>query len=292
MTDTDIRRNVQAVPELPEVEAFVRAQHERLVGYVVDSVPVKHFATVKTIDPPVGALVGREVTGLRRRAKRLLLDVDEGLTVVIHPMGGGKLSMLDKHPKSSVFALAFDSGLELSLSEPGSKRRAAVWIVDAAGLEQLFEGTGPEPLDPSFTVDVLRGRLEARPGQLHAWLRDQRAVAGIGRAFANEILWTAQLSPFARTATLSDADVVRLHEAITGVLSDAVERLVPLSKDGLASHSKRGHAVHDKLGQPCPRCGDEIRRVSFEEHTVYYCARCQTGGRVLADRRLSRLLRD
>jgi len=280
------------VPELPEVEAFVVAQRDRLAGHAVSAVPVKHFATVKTIDPPVDALAGRSVTGLGRRAKRLLLQVEGDLTVVIHPMGGGRLGVSDKHPKSTVFAVAFDNGLELALSEPGSKRRAAVWLVDAAGVDALFDGTGPEPLDPAFTVEVLRERLEARPGQLHAWLRDQRAIAGIGRAFANEILWTAQLSPFARTATLGEPEIARLHEAIVGVLSDAVERLVPLSKDGLVAHAKRGHAVHDKLGQPCPRCGDEIRRVSFEEHTVYYCARCQTGGRVLADRRLSRLLRD
>jgi formamidopyrimidine-DNA glycosylase len=280
------------VPELPEIEAFVLAQRGRIEGRTVEAVPVAHFATVKTIDPPMKEISGREVTGLRRRAKRLLLEVDGGLTVVIHPMSAGKLGVGDNHPRSTVFAVRFDDGLELSLSEPGSKRRAAVWLVDPAGLEQLFDGTGPEPLEPGFTVDVLRERLDARPGQVHAVLRDQRVVAGIGRAFANEILWAAKIGPFARTATLDEDDLARLHQAITGVLGDAVERLVPLSKDALVKHAKRGHAVHDRLGEPCPRCGDEIRRVSFEEHTVFYCPRCQTGGRVLADRRLSRLLRD
>ena len=116
------------MPELPEVEAFVVAQRDRLAGHAVAGVPVKHFATVKTIDPPVDALAGRSVTGLRRRAKRLLLEVEGDLTVVIHPMGGGRLGVSDKHPKSTVFAVAFDNGLELALSEPGSKRRAAVWL--------------------------------------------------------------------------------------------------------------------------------------------------------------------
>jgi formamidopyrimidine-DNA glycosylase len=280
------------VPELPEIEAFVLAQRRRIEGRTVDAVPVAHFATVKTIDPPMNDIAGREVMALRRRAKRLLLDVEGGLTVVIHPMSAGKLGVGDNHPRSTVFAVRFDDGLELSLSEPGSKRRAAVWLVDPAGLEELFGGTGPEPLDPGFTVDALRERLDTRPGQVHAVLRDQRVVAGIGRAFANEILWAAQIAPFARTATLDEDDLARLHQAITGVLGDAVERLVPLSKDALVKHAKRGHAVHDRLGEPCPRCGDEIRHVSFEEHTVFYCPRCQTGGRVLADRRLSRLLRD
>jgi formamidopyrimidine-DNA glycosylase len=280
------------MPELPEIEAFVRAQRERLVGGVIESVPVAHFATVKTIDPPVTSLVGGRVRELSRRAKRLLVGVGDELTVVIHPMSAGRLAVGESHPRSTVFALRLESGLELALSEPGSKRRAAVWIVDPIGLAALFEGTGPEPLDASFTVEALRDALDARPGQLHAVLRDQHAVAGIGRAFANEILWEARLSPFLRTRTLDDEQLGRLHAAIVGVLSDAVERLQPLSRDGLVAHAKRGHAVHDRLGQPCPRCGDDIRRVSFEEHTVFYCPRCQTGGKVLADRRLSRLLRE
>jgi formamidopyrimidine-DNA glycosylase len=127
---------------------------------------------------------------------------------------------------------------------------------------------------------------------LHAFLRDQRAIAGIGRAFANEILHAAMLSPYARGAALEPEEVARLHAAITGVLSSAVTRLVPLSGSGLTTKSDRGYAVHDRLGQPCPRCGDAIRQVSFEEHTVFYCPTCQTGGRPLADRRLSRLLRE
>jgi formamidopyrimidine-DNA glycosylase len=141
-------------------------------------------------------------------------------------------------------------------------------------------------------VEALRRAMAEHPHQLHGFLRDQRAVAGIGRAFANEILHAAMLSPYTRTAVLSDAEVERLHIAITGVLSAAVERLVPLSADGLTTKKDRGYAVHDRGGELCPRCGDTIRTVSFDDYTVFYCATCQTGGKPLADRRLSRLLRE
>ena len=159
-------------------------------------------------------------------------------------------------------------------------------------LEQELAHIGPEPLDPSFTVDVLAHAAQEHPHLLHGFLRDQRAIAGIGRAFANEILHAAMLSPNTRSAKLDAAELERLHTAIVGVLGAAVERLVPLSTKGLTSKAGRGYVVHDREGAPCPRCGDRIRTVSFDEYTVYYCATCQTGGRVLADRRMSRLLRD
>ncbi len=178
------------------------------------------------------------------------------------------------------------------MAEAGHKRRAGVWLLRPDALAAELAHIGPEPLDPAFTPAALRAALEARPHQLHAFLRDQRAIAGIGRAFANEILHAAMLSPYQRSATLSDEELGRLHAAIVGVLGAAVERLVPLSSAGLTTKADRGYAVHDRLGQPCPRCGEAIRQVSFDEHTVFYCPACQTGGRVLADRRLSRLLRE
>jgi formamidopyrimidine-DNA glycosylase len=167
-----------------------------------------------------------------------------------------------------------------------------VWLLRPNALAAELAHIGPEPLDPAFTPAALRATLEAHPHQLHAFLRDQRAIAGIGRAFANEILHAAMLSPYQRSATLSDEELARLHAAITSVLGAAVERLVPLSGAGLTTKADRGYAVHDRLGQPCPRCGEAIRHVSFDEHTVFYCTACQTGGRILADRRLSRLLRE
>ncbi|MGZ4431762.1 MAG: Fpg/Nei family DNA glycosylase [Gaiellales bacterium] len=281
------------MPELPELEAFVIAQADRLRGEPIESVPVAHFATVKTIAPPITSLAGCRFTGVTRRAKRLLFPTDAGHVLMLHLMSAGRLTVgAAKRPGSAVLAVRFASGVELVMSEPGSKRRAAAWLLTPEALEAELAGIGPEPLDPAFTVDILAEALRARPHQLHAFLRDQRAVAGIGRAFANEILHAARLSPFARTAALTPEEIEGLHAAITGTLAAAVERLVPLSSAGLTAKAGRGYAVHDRLGLPCPRCGNEIRRVSFDEHTVFYCAECQTGGRILADRRLSRLLRE
>ena len=280
------------MPELPELEAFVIAQREAFTAEPVAAVPVAHFATLKTIDPPIQSLAGQRFTSLGRRAKRILLQAEGGDTLLLHLMSAGKLTVGGKRAKSAVLAVTFASGLELVMSEAGSKRRAAVWLMRPDALGAELDHLGPEPLDPAFTPEVLAERLEARPHQLHAFLRDQRAVAGIGRAFANEILWAAMLSPYQRGQTVSDDELVRLHGAITGVLGTTVDRLVPLSTAGLTTKADRGYAVHDRLGQPCPRCGDTIRRVSFEEHTIFYCPTCQTGGRTLADRRLSRLLRE
>ena len=268
------------------------AQREALTAEPIESVPVAHFATTKTIDPPIQSLAGQRFTAVGRRAKRLLFTADGGDTMMVHLMSAGKLVVGGKRTKSSMLVVAFESGRDLIMSETGHKRRAGVWLLRPDALAAELDHIGPEPLDPSYTVDVLAGSLEARPHQLHAFLRDQRAVAGIGRAFANEILWAAMLSPYQRSAALGDEDVARLHAAITGTLGAAVERLVPLSGSGLTTKADRGYAVHDRLGEPCARCGDAIRRVSFDEHTVFYCPTCQTGGRVLADRRLSRLLRE
>ncbi|MDX6545390.1 MAG: formamidopyrimidine-DNA glycosylase [Gaiellales bacterium] len=280
------------MPELPELEAFVRAQHDRLCAQPIEAVPAAHFATVKTIEPPIASLVGHRFVDVRRRAKRLLFVTDAGPVLMLHLMSAGRLSVAPTRPKSAVLAVVFADGLQLAMSEPGSKRRAGAWLLEPAALEAGLDHLGPEPLDPGFTVAALRNQLEQHPHQLHAFLRDQRAIAGIGRAYANEILHAARLSPYARGATLSDEQLTRLHEAITGLLAAAVERLVPLSQAGLATKAKRGYAVHDRAGEECPRCGNEIRFVSFDEHTLYYCPTCQTDGRVLADRRLSRLLRE
>jgi formamidopyrimidine-DNA glycosylase len=280
------------MPELPELEALVRAQRERLCSSPIESVPVAHFATVKTIDPPIASLAGGRFVDVRRRAKRLLFDTDSGAVLMLHLMSAGRLSVGDARPRSAVLAVAFTDGVQLAMSEPGKKRRAGAWLLAPQAVEAELAHLGPEPLDPEFTVDALRRALAEHPHQLHAFLRDQRAIAGIGRAYANEILHAAQLSPYARSATLSDEELIRFHAAITSLLADAVERLVPLSGAGLATKAARGYAVHDRAGEECPRCGNEIRFVSFDEHTLYYCPTCQTDGRVLADRRLSRLLRE
>jgi formamidopyrimidine-DNA glycosylase len=280
------------MPELPELEAFVRAQRDRLTAEPVAAVPVAHFATVKTIDPPLSSLAGDRFADVRRRAKRLLFETDSGSVLMIHLMSAGRLAVGPSHPKSAVLAIRFDDGTELAMSEPGSKRRAGAWLLTPEALEAELAHIGPEPLDPSFDTEALRRQLSDHPHRLHAFLRDQRAIAGIGRAYANEILHTARLSPYAMGPQLDDDELQRLHDAIVSELDEATERLIPLSASGLATKASHGYAVHNRLGDQCPRCGNEIRQVSFDEHTIYYCPTCQTGGRVLADRRLSRLLRD
>ena len=281
------------MPELPELEAFVRVWHDPLTAKPIAAVPAAHFATVKTIDPPISSLAGDRFVDVRRRAKRLLFETASGPVMMIHLMSAGRLAVGPSHTKSAVLAIAFEGGMELSMTEPGSKRRAGVWLLSPEALAAELEHIGPEPLDPGFDVEALRAALEAHPHRLHAFLRDQRAIAGIGRAYANEILHRARLSPYAMSSSLSDEELERLHDAIVGELSEATEAMIPLSGNGLAGKAKRsGHAVHDRLGEQCPVCGNEIRYVSFDEHTIYYCPTCQTGGRVLADRRLSRLLRD
>ena len=280
------------MPELPELEAFVIAQRERLTAEPIEAVPAAHFATVKTIDPPVSSLVGQRFAGVGRRAKRLLFTAEDGNTLAIHLMSAGTLAVTAKPARSAVLTVRFASGTCLVMTEGGSKRRAGAWLWTPAQLEAELGHLGPEPLDPRFDVGALRDAMAAHPHPLHGFLRDQRAVAGIGRAFANEILHAAMLSPYTRTAVLSDEEVARLHAAITGVLGGAVERLVPLSGKGLTTKADRGYAVHDRAGEPCPRCGDRILRVSFDDYTIFYCPTCQTGGKPLADRRLSRLLRE
>jgi formamidopyrimidine-DNA glycosylase len=280
------------MPELPELEAFVIAHREGLCAEPIEAVPAAHFATVKTVDPPVASLVGQRFAAVGRRAKRLLFTAEDGNTLVVHLMSAGRLAITAKRPRSAVLAIRFESGTCLVMTEGGSKRRAGAWMWTPDQLRSELAHLGPEPLDPRFDVAALERALAEHPHQLHGFLRDQRAVAGIGRAFTNEILHAAMLSPYARTSSLSDDDTARLHAAITGVLAAAVERLVPLSRDGLTTKADRGYTVHDRAGAPCPRCGDRIRTVSFDDYTVFYCATCQTGGKPLADRRLSRLLRE
>lgn len=265
------------MPELPELEAFVIAQREALTAEPIAALPVAHFATTKTIDPPLASLAGQRFTAVGRRAKRLLFTAEDGNTLQVHLMSAGRLAVGAKRLKTAMLVVQFESGRELMMSESGHKRRAGVWLLRPDALAAELAHIGPEPLDPAFTTAALAETLTAHPHQLHAFLRDQRAIAGIGRAFANEILHAAMLSPYQRSATLADAEVERLHAAITGVLHAAVERLVPLSGNGLTTKADRGYVVHDRLGEPCPRCGEAIRSAGQGEQnrTTYWCPGCQ-----------------
>jgi formamidopyrimidine-DNA glycosylase len=236
-----------------------------------------HIATLKTFAPPLRELDGRLLEGARRRGKNLLFPVEGAdLVLRVHLMSAGRLRYIPpggKTPKTSMFRLRFSDGGELILTEGGKKKRAGVWLVSS------------EQLDLELDTAALREILARERRQLHPLLRDQRAIAGIGRAHANEILLRARLSPFKASTELSEEEVERLSTAVREDLTRALELREQGKGDPVV------YLVHNRLGEPCPQCGTPIARVDFEEHTIYYCPSCQTGGRLLKDRRLSRLLR-
>ena len=275
------------MPELPEVEAWRRALNDPVSAFPIVKAGPAHVATLKTFDPPLSALEGRKLAGAERRAKRLLFPTaEDDLVLLVHLMTAGRLKLLqfgERGPKTPAFQLVFEGGSRLVLTEAGSKKRAGVWLLTREEVEQELAHLGPEAL--GLGADRLGKILSAESRRLHSLLRDQRVIAGIGRAWANEILHRAQLSPFALSRDLGPEEVERLAAATDEELARGLE----LRERG--ANDARTYRVHDKLGEPCHVCGTPIARVDYEEHTVYYCPECQTGGRLLKDRRLSRLLR-
>jgi formamidopyrimidine-DNA glycosylase len=275
------------MPELPEVEAWVQALDPLVSRAPIEIARSGHIATLKTFDPPSSALAGRSFSGSRRRGKNLLFPTDDGeLVLRVHLMSAGRLRYLPlgkKGPKKPMFQVRFTDGGQLLLTEAGSKKRAGVWLLTPAALDAELGHLGPDALDVDAAALAEILRRERR--QLHPLLRDQRALAGIGRAHANEILWEAHLSPFRISAELGDDEVETLATAVHADLTRGLE--LRLAGKGDADV----YRIHGHFGEPCPRCGETLRRVDFEEHTITYCPSCQTGGRILKDRRLSRLLR-
>ena len=275
------------MPELPEVEAWVRELDPLVSRSPIEKAGPAHIATLKTFAPPLTELHGRRFEGARRRGKNLLFPVEGAdLVLRVHLMSAGRLRYVPpggKTPKTSMFRLQFSDGGELILTEGGKKKRAGVWLVSSEQLDEDLGHLGPDALE--LDSAALREILTRERRQLHPLLRDQRAIAGIGRAHANEILLRARLSPFKASTELSDDEIERLSEAIHEDLTRALE----LREQGKGDPAV--YLVHNRLGEPCPQCGTPIARVDFEEHTIYYCPSCQTGGRLLKDRRLSRLLR-
>ena len=275
------------MPELPEMEAWRRELDDPVSAFPIAKAGPAHIATLKTFDPPLAALEGRKLAGAERRAKRLLFPTEDGeLVLLVHLMTAGRLKYLgfgEKRPKTPAFRLAFEGGAELILTEAGKKKRAGVWLLPPEAVEQELGHLGPEAneVDAAQLGEILSG--ESR--RLHSLLRDQRVIAGIGRAWANEILHAAKLSPYALSRDVAPDEVERLADAMRSEL----ERGLELRERGASD--ARTYRVHRKLGEPCYVCGTPIAQVDFEEHTIYYCPECQTGGRVLKDRRLSRLLR-
>jgi formamidopyrimidine-DNA glycosylase len=275
------------MPELPEMEAWRRALNDPVSAHPIVKAGPAHIATLKTFDPPLSALEGRKLAGAERRAKRLLFPTEEDdLVLLVHLMTAGRLKLLqfgEKGPKSPAFQLVFEGGSRLVLTEAGSKKRAGVWLLTREEAEQELAHLGPEAL--GLGAERLAEILSGESRRLHSLLRDQRIVSGIGRAWANEILHHAQLSPFALSRELDAEEIERLAASMDEELARGLE----LRERG--ANDARTYRVHDKLGEPCYVCGTPLARVDYEEHTVYYCPQCQTGGRVLKDRRMSRLLR-
>jgi formamidopyrimidine-DNA glycosylase len=274
------------LPELPEVEAW-RQQLDPLVERSpVEQAGPAHIATLKTFDPPLAVLTGKSLR-VERRAKRFLLPTGDGkLVLMVHLMSAGRLKYVPqggKGAKTPMFRLRFEDGGELQLTEAGSKKRAGVWLLEPEALREELAHLGPEA-DQLSTDDVAR-ILASDSRRLHSLLRDQRLIAGIGRAWANEILWAAKLSPYALSSQVDDEETQRLAEAIHSELARGLALRLAGAKDAEV------YRIHNGLGKPCPRDGTPLARVDFEEHTIYYCPTCQTGGRTLKDRRLSRLLK-
>jgi formamidopyrimidine-DNA glycosylase len=275
------------LPELPEVEALRRSLDEPVSIAPIEHVGPVHLATLKTAEPPLRTLEGHRLVGVRRRGKRLLFPTDDGeLVLVVHLMSAGRLRVLaaqKRGPTAPAFQLTFEGGAKLILTEPGKRKRAGVWLLTPEASEEALAHLGPDALELAPATLARLCKRERR--RLHGFLRDQRVLAGIGRAWANEILHAARLSPFALAGDLDADALVRLGQAIDSEL----ERGVALREQGKGD--EHVYRVHGKLGEPCHVCRTPIARISFEEHTIYYCPRCQTNGRTLADRRLSRLLR-
>jgi formamidopyrimidine-DNA glycosylase len=275
------------MPELPEVEALRRALDDPVRAFPVEQAGPAHVATLKTFDPPLSTLEGRRLAGAERRAKRLLFPTEDGeLVLLIHLMSAGRLRYLpagEAGPKTPAFRLRFEGGGQLVLTEGGPKKRAGVWLLSPEAAEEELEHLGPEALGlgPMRLSEILSNE----PRRLHSLLRDQRIVSGIGRAWANEILHTAGLSPFAPAQGLTPGQVQTLAESVDSELLRGLELRERGAKDA------KVYRVHKKLHEPCHVCATPIERVDFDEHTIFYCPQCQTGGRMLKDRRLSRLLR-
>ncbi|HEV7481982.1 MAG TPA: DNA-formamidopyrimidine glycosylase family protein [Solirubrobacterales bacterium] len=281
------------MPELPEVEIVARRLNTALVGAEVESVVAPGMNVMKTFEPPLDSLVGREVTGVRRVGKMPVVEFGD-LALLIHLMSAGRLRVFEKRatPKdrASRVLVRLENGRELRLREFGTKQRAWAKLLtaDAVGTDEMVSTLGPEAWPPP-TLEEFAAAIE-KPRHLHPLLRHQKDIAGIGRSWVDEILWEARLSPFKKGSELSDEEVERLHAALH-VLGDAIDHYEQTIGPAVPDKVPMPLQVHKREGTPCPRCGTTIEAVFFSEHQMNYCPKEQTGGRVLKDRRLSKLLK-
>ena len=291
---------IDTVPELPEVESLAVFLRERATGAEIDWAASTAISVLKTYQPDLGALSGQKVTGTARYGKFLdVISGPEPLHLVMHLARAGWLRWKDDLPeqrpkpgKSPLgFRLRFTDGTGFDLTEAGTKKRLAVYLVTDPQQVPGVASLGPDPLADDFTVDVLAGLLKDRRTQIKSVLRDQKIIAGVGNAYSDEVLHAAKMSPFRLAASLTPDEVSELHAAMTSALREAVARSAGLAAGELKAEKKAGLRVHGRAGEPCPVCGDTVREVSFADSALQYCPTCQTGGKPLADRRMSRLLK-
>ncbi|MGO1971318.1 MAG: Fpg/Nei family DNA glycosylase [Propionibacteriaceae bacterium] len=287
------------MPEMPEVESLRRFLTERMIGDVIAQVDLAAFSALKTYAPPLSALHGLEVDAVQRHGK--FLDVSaQGVHLIFHLARAGWLRWKDEVPTTPVrpgkgplsLRLRLGSGAGFDLTEAGTQRKLAVYVVNDPAEVAMITTLGPDPLADDFTVATLSAILDkAGRAQLKGVLRDQRVIAGIGNAYSDEILHAARMSPFKPASSLSADERGTLLAAITEELSGAIERAAGLAAKDLKREKKSGLRVHGRTGEECPVCGDTIAEVSFADSSLQYCPGCQTGGKKLADRRMSRLLK-
>ncbi|MDQ1204300.1 Fpg/Nei family DNA glycosylase [Microbacterium sp. SORGH_AS_0862] len=287
------------MPEMPEVQGLVDFLGARLTGLSIAQARVSAISALKTYDPPIDVIVGAHVESVARHGKFVDIATDAGVHLVFHLAKAGWLRWHDTLPTTVIkpgrspiaLRVGFADGSGFDLTEAGTKKSLAVSVVrdpaDVPGIARL----GPDPLDPAFTRDALAALLAGRRTQIKGVLRDQSIIAGIGNAYSDEILHVARLSPYALAATLGDAEIDTLYTATIETLRDAVEAASGKPPAELKDAKRRGMRVHGRHGEACPVCGDVVRSVFFADNSLEYCATCQTGGKVLADRRLSRLLK-
>ena len=282
------------MPELPEVEIVARRLDRAIGGVEVESALAPGMVMMKTVQPPLDSLAGRTVTGVRRVGKMPVVHFGE-LSLLVHLMSAGRLQLFDERAslrdRRSRLLIRLADGRELRLREFGTQQRAWAKLLTPGDLaaDEAVATLGPEAWPPP-PVDELAQVLD-QPRHLHPLLRDQRTIAGIGRSWVDEILWTAELSPFRQGNDLEQEDIERLHEAMDEVLGGALEHYEGVIGDSIPDKAPMPLKVHRHQGEACPRCGTKIEAVHFKDYVMCYCPREQTGGRVLKDRRLSRLLK-
>jgi formamidopyrimidine-DNA glycosylase len=279
------------VPELPQMQALSERLDAEVAGAALEAVEPLGFSALKTVVPSPDTLIGATLERVDRYAKYLILDFGDAGRILIHLSQAGRLDIEEPpkrtRAKGSVVRLRFSNGKATLVREYGHERKAAWWVL-APGDDGPLERLGPEPDSDEFAEIILHG-VDGR--RVHTLLRDQRTVSGVGRGYADDALWRARLSPYASLASLDDEARAHLLEAIREVMRDGLER--ERSRTGGLSQPKLGEhfEVHARYGSPCPRCGETLRRESYESQEVTYCPNCQTGGKVLADRRMSRLVK-